>query len=98
MAALTGKQKRHLRGLAHHLEAVVVVGKEGVSDAVVEAIRAALLQHELIKVRVLESAPLGRDEAGGAIEERVGAAIAGAVGRILVVYQRHPEEPRIVLP
>jgi RNA-binding protein len=84
--------------LAHHLEAVVVVGKEGINPAIVEATRAALLQHELIKVRVLESSPVGREDAANALAEALDAAIAGTVGRIVMLYRKHPEEPRIVLP
>ena len=95
---LRGKEKRHLRGLAHHLEPLVQVGKEGVSDAVVDAVRAALDQHELIKIRVLESAPIDRDEAAEAIAGRCGADVAGTVGRVAILYKRHPKEPKIDLP
>ena len=36
-SSLNGRQVRHLRALAHHLDPVVIVGKEGVSDAVIRA-------------------------------------------------------------
>lgn len=95
---LKGKEKRHLRGLAHHLDPLVQVGKDGLSDAVVAAVDAALEQHELIKLRVLESAPVDRDEAAAALAERCGADVAGTVGRMVLLYKRHPRDPKIDLP
>ena len=47
--ALTGRQIRQLRSLAHHLEPVITVGKQGVAPAVVDQANAALEAHELIK-------------------------------------------------
>ena len=60
---LSGKQKRFLRAEAHGLEPTVMIGKEGLSDTLLEAVREALLAHELIKVRVLDTAPVERHDA-----------------------------------
>ena len=49
---LTGKQKRYLRGLAHHLNPVVYAGKEGVSEAVERKATQELEHHELIKLKL----------------------------------------------
>lgn len=95
---LTGGQRRHLRGLAHHLQPVVQLGKEGLTDPVVAAVEQALFDHELIKVRVLENAPLGRNDAGRELAEALGAHVVGRIGRIAILYRRHPNEPRIRLP
>ena len=62
-AALGGKQRRHLRALAHHLTPLVKIGKDGLGAGVVAAVKQALLDHELIKVKVLGGAPLDRHEA-----------------------------------
>ena len=53
---LSGKARRHLRALGHHLRPVVLVGKEGVTSMLVEATQSALADHELIKVRLGENA------------------------------------------
>jgi len=95
---LRGAQRRHLRGLAHHLEPIVHVGKVGVTEAVEEAVAMALEQHELIKVKVLEGAPLPRKEVASSMAAAVGAHVVGQLGRIVILYRRHPEEPRIELP
>ena len=60
---LTGKQRRHLRALGHHLDPVVQIGHEGVNDAVVRETDAQLDAHELIKVKVGKSSPHERHEA-----------------------------------
>lgn len=95
---LTGKSLRHLRALGHHLEAVVQIGKDGVTDGVVEATRAALLAHELVKVRIGQDAPVERKEAGAELAERTGSTLAQVLGRTVLVYKRHPHKPKIVLP
>ncbi len=96
--ALSGKQVRHLRALGHHLDPVVQIGKEGITDGVVAATRAALLAHELVKVRLLPEAPVDRKLAGEELAERAGASLAQTLGRTLLLYKRHPHKPRIELP
>ncbi len=97
-AALSGKQRRHLRGLAHHLDPIVRVGHEGVDDGIVGAVNQALIDHELIKVKVLENCPEGRREVSDALVERCGAHPVGQLGRIVILYRRHPDKPQISLP
>jgi RNA-binding protein len=96
--SLTGKQKRFLRAEAHGLDPVVMVGKEGLTPTVVEAVQAALLRHELIKVRVLESSPTEKREISERLPAQTRSELAGEVGHILILYKRHPQEARIVLP
>lgn len=98
MPELTGAQKKHLRGLAHHLKPVVQVGKNGVTGPVLESIDQALDDHELIKVRLAD--PQGRKrELAEEIAERSGAAVVGLVGHVVTLYRRHPdpEQRRIEL-
>ncbi len=93
---LTGEQRRYLRGLAHDLNPVVLVGQRGISDNLIENVEAALLAHELIKVKVH-----GGDEIAAVaqtLRERTGAQIAQHIGHILVLYKPHPEDPEIKLP
>ena len=95
---LAGKAIRHLRALGHHLDPVVHVGKDGLSNAVVAATRAALRTHELVKVRIGSEAPVDRKEAGEELAKRAGAHLAQTRGRTLLLYKRHPHKPKIVLP
>ncbi len=95
---LTGKQRRFLRAEAHSLQPIVMIGKEGLSETVLDATREALLAHELIKIRVLESAPMDRKEVSETLPSLVDAELAGLIGRILVLYKRHPSKPKVGLP
>lgn len=96
--ALTGKQRRFLRSLGHHLDAVVQIGKLGVTGPVVAAADAALAAHELIKVRCGSECPLDRDEVAAALTTAVAAELVQKLGRTLLLYRADPERPRIALP
>jgi len=95
---LTDKQRRHLRGLAHGLKPVILVGQSGVSDAVVAETSRALEAHELIKVRIAGMERDARDEALAFLADRTESEIVGRVGHTAVLYRRHPKKPRIVVP
>ncbi|MDX1623136.1 MAG: ribosome assembly RNA-binding protein YhbY [Gemmatimonadota bacterium] len=90
MTELTGRQRSHLRSLAHHLDPVVTVGRDGLSDPVMEEVDDVLRARELIKVKL----PGDRKEREAIAEElarRSGAALAGTIGRIAILYRPHPE-------
>jgi RNA-binding protein len=95
---LKGSAARHLRALGHELSPVVFIGKEGVFDGVVAATNAALLTHELIKVKVQQEAPIDRKEAATELADRTGSGLAQVLGRTFLLYKRHPTKPKIVLP
>jgi RNA-binding protein len=93
--ALSGKQRRALRALGHHLEPVVQVGHAGVTAGVVAALEQALWDHELVKVKVGSEAPAERKALAQALAAATGAKLAQVVGRTLLLYKPNPEEPRI---
>jgi RNA-binding protein len=95
---LTGKQRRALRAHAHHLEPLVRVGHEGLTDGLASATLDALERHELIKVKLLETAPIEKDDAGPWLAEHCGAHHVGTVGRTVLLYRRHKTTPQIPLP
>jgi RNA-binding protein len=95
---LNGKQKRHLRALAHHLEPVVLIGKEGLSEAVIAATDQALTDHELIKARLPQIDKDERSTMATQLEQATQASLAQLSGRVVLLYRRHPSKPRISLP
>lgn len=96
---ITPKQRAHLKSLAHHLKPVAFVGKEGITDSTLRSIGEALNTRELIKVKVLEAAPLHVRDAGAELEQRIdGSALVQTIGRIAVIYRPHPTKPEIELP
>ncbi len=95
---LTGKQRRYLRGLGHALTAVVTIGKEGITPAVTRAIDQALFDHELIKIRIGQNAPVDRKDAAAQLAVETTSEVAQILGNTVLLYRRHPDEPTIELP
>lgn len=93
--ALTSAQRRRLRALAHHLEPIVQVGYAGVTEGVLEALARALLDHELVKVRLHE--PEDKQGMAQALATGCDATLCGLVGHTAILYRPHPEKPRIVV-
>jgi RNA-binding protein len=96
--ALTNAQKRYLRGLAHDLRPVLLVGAKGVTPAVLAELEQALEQHELIKVRVAAGDREERDAWIGALVEGSGASLAGRIGHVAILYRRRVDKPAVILP
>ncbi|HEY5946944.1 MAG TPA: ribosome assembly RNA-binding protein YhbY [Kofleriaceae bacterium] len=95
---LTGKQRRHLRGLGHELKAIVQVGKDGIDDGLVAAIDQALADHELIKIKIGDAAGLDRNEAADQLAEKTHSEVAQVLGYTVLLYRADPEDPKIKLP
>lgn len=86
---LTTKRKRELRGDAHGLEPVVQVGHGGISEAVVRAVSRALLDHELIKVRLHE--PEDKHAMAEELASATKSALCGLVGHTVILYRPKPK-------
>lgn len=91
---LNGRQRRHLRGLGHHLNPVVLVGQNGVTPEVIAATRQALEDHELIKVKINDG-PLGRHEAAESLAHETGAELAQLLGRTALLFKQRREKPKL---
>ena len=88
---LTGAQKKKIRGMGHHLEPVVYIGREGLSPALVKATEAALTARELIKIKVGQNCPVERSEAGKELSRLTGAVVVQMVGRMALLYRANPD-------
>lgn len=98
MIQLSSAQRAELKRLAHHLDPVVLIGKQGVGDMQVRAAADALEAHELIKVKFNEF----KDEKTALLEEitaRTGSVLVGMIGHVAILYKRqpNPEKRRIEL-
>ena len=94
---LTSKQRAQLRGMAMTLDTTLHVGKNGITDTVVQQANEELLAHELIKGKVLENALLTAREVCDELAERCGADGVQAIGNKFVLYKANPKEPKLVL-
>ncbi len=95
--SLSGNQRRYLRSLGHHLTPIVQVGKDGPTEGVIAALNQALLDHELVKVKLGQSVT-ERPEVAEALAQGTESECAQILGRTVLFYKRHPKKPKIELP
>jgi RNA-binding protein len=96
--SLTQKQIKFLKGLAHHLDPVVSIGKNGMTDAIVRELDMTLKAHELIKVRILSEDRTERQELLQSAADSSGAQLVQIIGKLGVLYRPDAEDPEIKLP
>jgi RNA-binding protein len=101
MKTLKGFEKKYLRGLAHDLKPLVLIGKEGITDGIVRAIDEGLSQHELIKIKFNDFKEKDQKETlTGELVVKTGSAQIGMIGHTAILFrpQLDPEKRRIQLP
>ena len=96
--ALTSSQIRYLRGLAHPLKPVLLMGGKGVTAGVLKELEQALDDHELIKVRLSGGDRAARTADLAKLVESSHAETVQTIGRIAVLFRRNAEQPQIALP
>ncbi|TAN08996.1 MAG: ribosome assembly RNA-binding protein YhbY [Rhodanobacteraceae bacterium] len=96
--ALTASQTRYLRGLAHPLKPIVMLGGKGVTPNVLKELEQALCDHELLKVRLSGDDRAARAADLAKLVASSRAEPVQAIGRIAVLYRRNAEQPGIALP
>lgn len=87
---LTNPQIRKLKALGQHLEPVIFIGKQGLTDAVVAATAAALTSHELIKVK-FTALKDQRHELAEQLAARTNSELVTVVGHVAVIYREHAD-------
>ena len=95
---LTSKQRAFLRGLAVNADTILMVGKGGISAEVIAQADGALNTRELIKGKVLETAPESPREIGEQLARATNAELVQIIGTKFVLYRRNDEKPILELP
>ena len=95
---MTSKQRAYLRGLANTLEPILHAGKGGISDAMIKQADDALEARELIKGKVLETAPNTAREVAEEIAAKVNAQVVQVIGRTFVLFRQKEKDSQIKLP
>lgn len=86
------KQLLELKARAHHLNPVVMIGQQGLTESVIKETDAALTAHELIKVRVLGDDRAERIAMCEALCAATNAQLVQHIGKLLVLWRENPEE------
>ena len=88
--SLSSREKKSMRQIAHHLDAVVIVAEQPVSDGVALETERALHDHELIKVKIAIEDRETRWAAAQSLAESCGAEIVQRIGKVAVLYRVNP--------
>jgi len=97
-STLSNPQKRYLRGLAHDLKPIIMVGAKGVTAPLLAELEVALEQHELVKVKVAAEDRETRDAWIGELAEKSEATLVSRIGHTAVLYRRSKDKPLVILP
>lgn len=94
---LNGKQKRYLRGLASTEKAIFQIGKDALSDNLIEQVNNAIDKRELVKISVLKNSPVDIKETAFDLARLTDSELVQIIGRTIILY-RQAKEPKILLP
>ncbi|WP_068545298.1 ribosome assembly RNA-binding protein YhbY [Thalassotalea crassostreae] len=94
---LSKKQIQHLRGLAHSLKPVVLLGSNGLTEGVIAEIDSALNIHELIKIKIPTDDREVKQLIVDAIVRETNSTKVQTIGKTLIIY-RQSEEKKISVP
>ena len=90
MKNLKSSQRSYLKSQAHHLESVIHIGKNGLTQATVQAINSALIANELIKIKFLEFKH-DKQEIADKIVTDTFSNIVGIIGHTLILFKQNPD-------
>ena len=92
---LTPAQRKEHRSDAHHLDPVVMVGGDGLTDAVKKEVNLALNAHGLIKIRVFSDDRVARETMFSTLADELNAAPIQHIGKLLVLWRPQPPKERV---
>lgn len=95
---MSASQKRHLRGIAHALNPVILVGQKGITPALLNELDNALTHHELVKVRLGDKDRDSRADAIERMREGTNAQVVQSIGHVVCLFRRNEREPKVDLP
>jgi len=86
--------RKSLRAHGHALQPIVQIGKHGTTEAVTSQVEKALLDHELIKVKLGTECPESRFEVAERLGAGAGVNVVQILGKAILLYKRHPKNPK----
>lgn len=94
---LTSKRRAYLRKKAHDLDALVRIGKEGVTDNLIRSILDAIESRELIKVKILQNCEEEKMEIMEQLSQCKEFEVVGIIGRTIILFKENKDKPVISL-
>ncbi|MCF6345535.1 MAG: ribosome assembly RNA-binding protein YhbY [Thiomicrorhabdus sp.] len=94
---LSNNQKKYLRGIAHGLNPMIMIGANGVTESLMEELEGTLSHHEILKIKIAAADRDERQKITERILNETGALLVQAVGKTCIIYRQN-EETELPLP
>lgn len=94
---LTSKRRAYLRKKAHDLDALVRIGKDGVTDNLIQSILDAIESRELLKVKILQNCEEEKMEIMEQLSQCKEFEIVGIIGRTIILFRENKDKPVVSL-
>lgn len=98
MNKLSNNQKKFLRSRGHALKPVVMIGKQGLSKAVLAELATTMDKHELLKIKICVDDKADRQRMIDEIIDIAKVHLIQVIGSMIVIYRAFNEDPQIILP
>lgn len=95
--ALTSKQRAFLKKKAHELNPLVRIGKNGVTDSLIQSILEAIDSRELLKVKILQNCEKEKEEVLEEFSKCSEFEVVGIIGRTIILFRENKDKPAISL-
>ena len=96
--AMSGKERAALRAEAHHLDVLVHIGHQGLTNTLMGSLDDVLRTKELVKAQVAKAGDLSAKAAANEVAEQMGAEVIQVIGRTFTLFRENPELKRGELP
>ena len=94
---LTPFEKKQLKSLANAISIRYQVGKNEITDTLLDMLEKALVAHELIKIDVMKAAETPIMEIALDLSSKLNADVVDIIGRVIILYRKNQEKPKIKL-
>ncbi|MBM6689771.1 ribosome assembly RNA-binding protein YhbY [Fusobacterium mortiferum] len=94
---LTSKRRAYLRKKAHDLDALVRIGKDGVTDNLIQSILDAIESRELLKVKILQNCEEEKMEIMEQLSQCKEFEVVGIIGRTIILFRENKDKPVVSL-
>ena len=92
---MNSKDRAYLRGLANTITPILQIGKIGINDNLIKQVNDALEARELIKLTVLETAPIEADEIAVILAQETNSLVVQVIGRKITLYRKRKKDSKI---
>ncbi|WFE68066.1 ribosome assembly RNA-binding protein YhbY [Thiomicrospira sp. R3] len=96
--SITNNQKKFLRGIAHGLSPMIIIGSQGITDNLMAELEKTLKHHEILKVKIAAGEREDRKEVIDFIIKATRAQLVHSVGKMFVIYRARAKDPQLELP